>query len=278
MVKILAMGDFHGKFPAKLKKLAKSKEIDLILCTGDLGGSKKLLKIIFKYFKQKWWTKISGKTAKKLVLEDYDKGKKIINELNSLNKKIYMIAGNWDFTTKGNIDRTMGLKLVSYSKLMKKKQNLIFTNRTFRRLKDLKILFFGGIVTAGVYTEGVFDKKETLKYKKKNKKETEHLMKYSNKNPEILFAHYPPYGFFDIVKFKGENPMNGKHIGFKGYIKFIKKNKPALFICGHMHEYQGKKKLGETLIITTGSAQEGKAAIIDFDEKKKKVKSVKFVK
>lgn len=34
-MKILAIGDFHGKFPGKLKKLIKKENPDLILCTGD---------------------------------------------------------------------------------------------------------------------------------------------------------------------------------------------------------------------------------------------------
>ena len=45
-----------------------------------------------------------------------------------------------------------------------------------------------------------------------------------------------------------------------------------------MHEYQGMKKLGKTLIIATGSAKEGKAAIIDYDEKKGKVKRINLIK
>ena len=32
-MKILAIGDFHGKFPAKLQKLAKS--VDLVISIGD---------------------------------------------------------------------------------------------------------------------------------------------------------------------------------------------------------------------------------------------------
>jgi len=92
-----------------------------------------------------------------------------------------------------------------------------------------------------------------------------------------LFAHYPPAGYFDKVKYKGKNPMNGKHVGFEGYTEFINKKKPALFICGHMHEYQGVKNVGKTVIVATGSAKEEKAAIIDFDGVMKKVKSVRFL-
>lgn len=276
MVKILAIGDFHGKFPAKLKK--EVKKADLVLCTGDLGGSDKLLKIIFKYFKQGWWKIVGKKKAKKYVLEDYNTGKRIINELEGLNKKIYIIPGNWDFRSGATRERNTGLKIKSYSKIMRKKKNLVPVNRVFKKIKGLNILFFGGLVTAGVYLGGVFNRKETARYRKKNKKETRHLMKYLNKDIDILFVHYPSFGYFDVVKFKGQNPMNGKHIGFKGYAEFIKKNKPTLFICGHMHEYQGKKMIGKTMVVATGSAKDGKAVIVDFDEKKKKVKNVRFIK
>ena len=250
----------------------------MVLCTGDLGGSDKLLKLIFKYFKQKWWTRVGDKKAKQLVLEDYRSGKRILGELGGLGREIYMASGNWDFTTRSKAERNLQMKIVSYSKLMKKKKNLKFANRVFKKIKGVNVLFFGGIMTAGVYTEGVFDKKETKKYIKKNQSETHHLMKHVKRDVDILVAHYPPFGYFDKVKFKGENPMNGKHIGFKGYTKFIKENQPVLFICGHMHEYQGKKKIGKTVIVATGSAKEGKCAIIDFDEEKKKVKSIEFVK
>jgi Icc-related predicted phosphoesterase len=132
------------------------------------------------------------------------------------------------------------------------------------------------MVTAGAYVEGALGNKK--KHIQKNKKETNQLMKFSEKNINILLAHYPPFGYFDKVKYKGENPMNGKHIGFKGYTEFIKKNKPDLFICGHMHEYQGKTKIGKTAIVTTGSAKQGKAAMIEFDEKIKRIKNVRFIK
>ena len=34
-MKILAIGDFHGKFPQKLKKRVKKEKIDLIVSPGD---------------------------------------------------------------------------------------------------------------------------------------------------------------------------------------------------------------------------------------------------
>ena len=275
-MRILAIGDFHGRFPVKLRKeVAKA---DLVLCTGDLGGSDKLLKILFKYFGEKWWNIIGKKKAKQYVLEDYRNGKKIIGELGKLGKKIYVINGNWDFATSASWERTAGLNIVRYPKLMRKRKNLVPVNRSYKRLGGLNVLFFGGMVTTGAYLEkGVRKDVERGTYIERNRKEVSHIMKYVKKDVDILFAHYPPFGYFDKVKHKGENPMNGRHVGFKGYTKFIEKNQPALFVCGHMHEYQGKKKIGKTIVVTTGSAKNGEAAIIDFDIEKKRVKKVEFV-
>ncbi len=279
MVKICAIGDFHGKFPAKLKNRIKKENVDLILCTGDLGGSDKLLKIVFKYFEEGWYNIVGEKKAKQYIMEDYNSGKKILKELNSLGKIVYLTNGNWDFVSNAKAQRIGGLKLKSYPAIIKRMKNLRMYNKAYRKLDVFSILFFGGFVTSGAYLDKkVRPEKERKRYIKKNKQEIKHIMKYSKKPVDILLAHYPAYGFFDKVNYLGENPMNGKHVGFKGYVKFIKKNQPRLFICGHMHEYQGKKKLGKSLIVNPGAAFDGKCAIIDFDEKKKKVKSIKFVK
>jgi len=43
-----------------------------------------------------------------------------------------------------------------------------------------------------------------------------------------------------------------------------------------MHEYQGKKKLGKTMMLNPGAAYDGKAAIIEIDNYK--IKKIKFIK
>jgi len=276
-MKILVIGDFHGKFPSKLKKYAK--EVDVILADGDFGGSDKLLKVIFKYFYGDWVEEVGEKKARKMVLEDYKSGKKIINELGKLKVPIYSIHGNWDFEGYRRVRRYGPLRLKNYSKLMKKKKNMTFLKRKIISLNGLKLYAFGGYMTPIVYTrkEGGFDKKKREKYRKRIRKEKKAVFKKGQKGIDIFLAHYTPYGYFDKVKYKGKNPMNGKHVGIKAYTDFIKKYQPRVFVCGHMHEYQGKKMLGNTLIVATGPAYEGKAAIVDVPEDKKKRAKVKFI-
>jgi Icc-related predicted phosphoesterase len=274
-MKILAIGDFHGKFPKKLKE--EAKKVDVILVAGDFGGSDRLLKVVFKYLvKGKWWEVVGKKRARNYVLEDYNSGKKILNDLHKLEKPVYAIMGNWDFDSKAQLETTAGLKLKTYPNLMKNLK-ITYWKRGIKRMKGLKILAFGGMVTAGAYLEkGVFSDKKWRKNKKKNKRETEQIMKHGAKDVDILFSHYPPHGVFDKVDYPGENPMNGKHVGFKGYTEYIKKYKPKVFICGHMHEYQGKKKFENTLVIATGAAKDGKAVVLDIE--KGKINSVRFIK
>ena len=280
MIKIFAVGDFHGKFPKKLKN--EAKKCDLILSTGDYGGSDKLLKVVFKYFYTGWWKEVGDKLAKEYVMEDYNSGKKILQELNKLKIPVYTIHGNWDFENTKKKQRTAGLKLQKYSEIIKSLNNIFFINKRIFNTGKIKLSGFGGNVTPLVYLSksGGHSKRKRESYKRRYLKEEAQLFRTfkKRKDIDIFLAHYPPEGYFDVVNFKGENPMNGKHVGFKPYTNYIKKYQPELFICGHMHEYQGMKKLGNTLIVATGSAKEGKAVIIDFDEKIKKVKRVRFIK
>ncbi|MBS7654873.1 metallophosphoesterase, partial [Candidatus Bathyarchaeota archaeon] len=39
--------------------------------------------------------------------------------------------------------------------------------------------------------------------------------------------------------------------------------KPALTLCGHIHEAKGADKIGETLIVNPGPSKQGNYAIID---------------
>jgi len=276
-MKILAIGDFHGKFPKKLER--EAKKADLVLSIGDFGGSKKLLKIVFKHLHKGWWKVVEKKKAREYILEDYNSGKKVIRALNKIGVPVYTIHGNWDFEGRKK-ERTGGVKVVNYSHLMKKMKNMNFLRKRIVNIKGMIVYAFGGYVIPDVALtkKGGHNKIKIKRFKKEYAKSKKQLFNKPGKNIDILLAHYPPYGYFDVVKYKGENPRNGQHVGFKPYTQYIKKYKPKLFICGHMHEYQGKAKLGNTIIVSTGPAEEGKAAIIEFDERKKKVGKIRFVK
>lgn len=278
--RILFIGDFHGKFPTKLK--SEIKKADIVFSLGDFGGSDKLLKVIFKYFAQGWYNVVGEKKAAQYVKEDYESGKKILEELGKFQKPIYTIPGNWDFLSHSKLERTAKLKFVLYPELAKKIKNLVWWRRGIKRVDNLKVLAFGGFLTSSNYTKkgGHFskDKNKFAKYKRWEKKEINQLMKHASKDIDILISHWPMENYYDEVRYKGENPMNGKHVGFSGYLTFVKKYQPKVFVSGHMHEHQGVKKLGKTLVISTGSAKEGKACVLYWPEKKGEKIKVELIK
>ncbi len=116
--------------------------------------------------------------------------------------------------------------------------------------------------------------KQNKRLNRRNKSKT-HLFKTlkNTKSPRIFIFHYPPKGAFDIIRDKKDNPMNGKSTGISFFTQAIKKYKPSLVLCGHMHEYQGAKRLAGSLVINPGDAEKGKYAIIDYLSLK-----IKFVK
>ena len=143
-------------------------------------------------------------------------------------------------------------------------------------------LGFGGYLDPDVYLtkkgrKAINDSEKTFKRRKKRYNlEKKRFMKLIKSKPDILLTHFNPLNYLDKMRAKGF-ALSGSNMGV-GYFNIgIKKYKPKLVICGHLHENQGKQKLGKTMIVNTGAAADGKAAIIDIDEKSKKIK-VKFIK
>ena len=46
----------------------------------------------------------------------------------------------------------------------------------------------------------------------------------------ILISHSPPYSCLDQLP-------DGRHMGSKSILNYVKKSKPALVVCGHIHEH-----------------------------------------
>lgn len=275
-MKILAIGDFHGKFPEKLKKEAKN--VDLIVSVGDYSSFSlriEFFKYIYRKKEKELWEFIGKKKVKEKTLHDIKQGKKILKILNSLNIPIISITGNSDYTRwKDAYDSTKKLKWKwpeqdFFSDIIKKYKNIRCFDYSFIKLNNL--VFIG-------MPRSTFPGKVKSKNYKRQRKKLEKL--FSKFKEKIIFvSHNAPYGKLDAIKTEDvDKKLIRKHYGSKLARRLIDKYKPFLVICGHMHENPGKDKIGKTLIINSGAAFKGKAAIIDLDEKKGKIKSVKFLK
>ena len=278
-MKILAIGDFHGKFPAKLQKLAK--RIDLVLCTGDYCSFTDR-DLFFKYSYHKdtnLWEAIGKKKVKEGILKDLKSGESILKKLNSLKVPVLTVIGNIDYTrTHDTFDLSSGTGRKwkweaqdFFSKIIKKYKNV--------RRFDYDSVKFGELNFIGAYGH-TFPGQVKSKAYKKHRAILEKLFAKFQKRNIIFVSHNMPYDcMLDKVRSKhAPEVIRGKHYGSKLIRRVIDKHQPVLAIGGHMHENQGKCKIGKTLVVNPGAAVDGKGAIIDFNVKKGKIKSVKFVK
>jgi len=281
-MKILAVGDFHGKFPSSLIKKIKKEKPDLILSTGDYAGIKEwrpLLKKVYNALKKDKKLTIEGLLGEKryirLLKKDYLEGEGVIKQLNKLKINVFSVFGNGDwykiwFNDYGEY----------YERIIRKLKYIKDINRGKGRFGKIKLVGFGGYIDNDVYFTKKGKKiihdslKQNRKRRKRYLKEKRRFMRLMKIKPDILLLHYTPYKCLDKMKMKGYD-FYRSHMGISFFNLGIKKYSPKLVICGHMHENQGKCKIGKTLVINPGAAKDGKAAIIEIE--KNKVKNVRFL-
>ena len=296
-MKILVLGDFQGVFPEKLRKKLKKEELfDLIVGVGDYGGVDDWRPWIKEDFNRtkKGLPRINpeeffGKRKfKKLVKKDIASTKNVFRKILNLNKKFIFVFGNGDDYWYNHPEWWKNESLVEQKKFIRKLG--IFKDITYGKtsFRGIDFIGFGGYMDI----EAFFNTKD-LKYQTR-KAVRERITRHSKmkrrffkllgkayknrKSRKILVLHYPPKGVFDIIKGGWEgNPMKGESSGIRFYTEAIKRYKPNLVLCGHMHEYQGMKKLFGVPVINSGDAQKGRYAIVEIDNKTGEVKA-RFIK
>ncbi|MBP8976690.1 MAG: metallophosphoesterase family protein [Bacteroidetes bacterium] len=74
---------------------------------------------------------------------------------------------------------------------------------------------------------------------------------------KVVLAHTPPFGT------KVDKTRTGIHVGSKTLRSFIEKNKPDLYICGHIHEARGIETIGKTTVVNCGAVADGFFSLIE---------------
>lgn len=303
-MRILAIGDFHGKFSEKLIKKIKKENFDVIFSNGDYCGQKGISEIDFKYYygknsdERKKVPKHIQNKLRFLENKSVDNGSSILKKIKNLKKPFFGVRGNWDPTPWSN---DVGAWTKSTKQQVKKLNHVLEKDFEFVdfRFKDFdNFVLVGGTSSSypGMLRKNMIrrimekwdmSKEEAERYVNGIKRDTKWRTKkfemaFSKakklKKPIIFLTHNSPYGTkLDVIKSKKAHKLaKGQHYGSYLDMIMIKKFKPELVLCGHIHENFGKDKLGRSLIVNVGSAQEENFVIIDFNEKTRKFK-IKFV-
>jgi len=278
-MRILAIGDFHGKFPVKLQKLAKG--VDLVISVGDYCSfTNRDLFFEYSYHKDTdLWEAVGKKKVKEGILKDLKSGENILKKLNVLKVPVLTVIGNTDYT---RVHDTFDVSSGTSRKWKWGAQD--FFKPMIKKYGNVRRFDYGSAQIEGLNFIGAYGHTFPGIVKSRNYKKyraiLEKLFKKFQKKDIIFVSHNMPYDC-KLDKIRDKNaPMvvRGKHYGSKLIRRIINKYQPILAIGGHMHENQGKCKIGKTLVVNPGAAVDGRAAIIEFDEGRGKVKSVRFVK
>ena len=276
-IKILAIGDFHGKITNKLKNKLRKLDFDIILSPGDLANTNKLRDLTFQN-----WDKLGDKQLKDIIpKKQFDKiqiasiksMQPVIEFLYRLNKPVYLVSGNGDFTR----EEVRGYSIKSLEESIKNMKIILLKQKQII-LKQYTLIGFSGYRGATAKNYRKLSKKKILRIKKENYNWDCRLKSLFSKKIDykstIFLCHDTPKNCLDIITNK-KSPMYGKNLGDEYFSKYIKKYQPLIVVCGHMHENQGKCKIGKTTVVNPGAAYEGKAALIEL--KNEKVKNIKFL-
>lgn len=255
-MRICAIGDPHGSLD-KVKQVPLS-DVDLILLTGDLGSANLMRRMAFDNIerKKRGLDKIeySVDQKKKAFMEAYNSTMKLINYLRRF-ANVFTIFGNVEssnYDTKKQSQK-IGVALPYLSNDLNALPGV--------RVINNRVVNFGGIRIGGlkyfVDTNWVrefkpFDYKKRLAKAKRETDKAKRVLQWFN-FLDILVCHQPPYGVLDKVTANfAPKHWRGRHAGSKLILRYIKSKSPKYVFCGHIHESQGMKKVGETEVYNLG--------------------------
>ncbi len=217
-MKILAIGDPHGKLPKKIDRIIKKNKIDVIVCVGDIPMIPKDPHI------QQNWRGFRVRANRSF--------RELARKLCSYEVPFLTLRGNMYRSERG--DRIT-------KKIFTKYKNLYYKETGKIKVKGKTFLFFDMSFEPHMVRrehDKKFFKSVPLREAKLNRFLRE------NKNA-VLISHAPPYNCLDKIP-------SGKHIGSKVLLRAIKKYQPKLVLCGHIHEAKGEAKIGKTKVINLG--------------------------
>jgi Icc-related predicted phosphoesterase len=264
-MKFLIVGDLHGKKPE-----IKLKNFDAVILPGDFcsdEGKDLILKVAVDpkkgRRKREWFDIIGMDKAEEMIERQLKTGREVLESLNSLGKKIYVIPGNWDYAGIPNSMSDWDLEREDhYHTLLKGLTNLVDCHQKAIDIGDYIIIGHGMYGYPELPQHDVIKKNHTKEWFQKEKKEYEEILGKIDKlfqkaqkkgKPVILLSHNVPFNTkLDIIKNKKSGERYGLHFGSVVARKMIERWQPLVCIGAHMHESYGKDYLGRTLLINAG--------------------------
>ncbi|MFB6208578.1 MAG: metallophosphoesterase [Candidatus Nanohaloarchaea archaeon] len=250
-MKILVVGDCHGKMPS-----IPDQEFDLILCVGDIcGGTEEMRSVMMDAIEdERQWHEIVGEeNARQMVQESIKEGREILERLDELGVPVLVVPGNWDWT--GENSEWEFLEARGYPGMLKGMENIVDLNLSSFKKSGYNFVGYGPCPSPELpqYEQdfpGEEELEELRREYRQNKQKLAELLEESG-NTVLLSHNVPNDTSLDRIEDE-DNPEYGKHFGSIIVRELVENYQPEYCIAGHMHEGEGKERLGKTLCLNTG--------------------------
>jgi Icc-related predicted phosphoesterase len=164
-------------------------------------------------------------------ITNFRKALTVIKQLNKFGAPVLAVRGNTD--------------LPGVDGLLNK-----FSNTTCLHLKEhtidgIQFIGIGGAIPFPCRSQVGFFEERVLK-------KLSHLV---NQN-SVMVAHPPPRGILDEA-------FNRFHAGSNGLYRFIRKYRPRLLFCGHIHESAGTAVIDSSVVVNCNISRNNSGAIVE---------------
>lgn len=256
-MRILAIGDPHGDLE-KIKEIPL-KGIDLILLTGDLGKADLARKRFFGNVERKKnglpKKEPTGEDFEREYMEVYESSIEVLKYLSGFTP-VYLVFGNVeqsDAETRKDMKK-YNANVPLFVQSVKTLENVFIINNKLKRVNRIRVGGLNYFLDNSWIKE--FDEKDKKKIReaKIGTKKAEKILDKFDNDLHILLCHQPPYGILDEVGAPAPMHWRGKHAGSKVVLDYIQKHQPRYVFCGHIHEGEGKARIGKTEIYNLGVA------------------------
>ena len=315
-MKILVVGDLHGRKPVLL-----TKDFDVMVLVGDVCDDREIAPLYKAYFRklkkaeegstflgfEKFvaWRLGGSKKLDAREKRSLKRGAEIMKYLDSFGKPIFMVGGNWDLSYGRTRIKDMNRSYYNYLKFFYDSWAGDELNpKLVKGLKNVRNCMlhnveFGGVNFVGY---GLSSAPESLKMRNvgmKNKRVKRKLGRveicrlkkaydkiieklvgaYKSRNRKLatfFVSHNVPNGTRLDVVTDKKSYAYGKHLGSSIARWFCARFKPVICVGGHIHDHRGRDRIGKTIVVNPGYGKRAQV-LVDFDVEKKKVKKVEFL-
>jgi len=152
--------------------------------------------------------------------------REVLEVLNNVRVPILVIPGNQDYP--------------KVLQILREFKSILNIDRKICTIDWLDIIGFGGSNPTGANTPYEWNEQS-------GERELDLIFSSRKSDSIMLLSHAPPFGTFLDIDY------SGNHIGSFAIRHIIKKHKPLICVCGHVHESPGIDRINKTIIVNPGS-------------------------